>query len=45
MIFRKNEGKPFRLAGNLKYITVEGHILPRFRLIIDNGTYEKFDDN
>jgi hypothetical protein len=42
--FKKNEGKMFRLSGTLTSITVEGHMLPRFRLIIDNGQYENLDN-
>jgi hypothetical protein len=42
--FKQNDGKMFRLSGNLKSISVEGNVLPRFRLIIDNGERASMDN-
>jgi len=38
--FKNNAGKMCRLSGTLTSITVEGHILPRFRIIISDGQYQ-----
>lgn len=35
--FRNNAGKIYRLGGILKSISVEGNMMPRFRIIIDQG--------
>jgi hypothetical protein len=35
--FKNSIGKIYRLGGRLKSISVEGNMLPRFRIIIDQG--------
>jgi hypothetical protein len=41
--FKNAAGKNYRLSGLLKLISVEGHMFPRFRIIIDDGEYKSFD--
>jgi len=38
--FKNSVGKIYRLGGMLKSISVEGNMLPRFRIIIDQGIAE-----
>ena len=42
--FKNAVGKNYRLSGLLKSISVEGHMFPRFRIIIDDGEYKSFDE-
>jgi hypothetical protein len=37
--FKASAGKMFRLGGKIQSIKVEGDIFPRFRIIIEEGTY------
>ena len=41
--FKSREGKVFILGGHIQSITVEGNILPRFRIIIDQAVYRPFE--
>jgi hypothetical protein len=41
--FKAEAGKNYRLGGLIKSINVEGNMLPRFRLILEDGTYKKFE--
>ena len=38
--FKASVGKVCRLSGTLSSITVEGHLLPRFRIIINDAQYD-----
>jgi hypothetical protein len=42
--FKNQDGKAFRLGGIIKSLTVEGNFLPRFRIIIDQGTYQTMEN-
>jgi hypothetical protein len=42
--FKNQDGKAYRLAGIIKSLTVEGNFLPRFRIIIDQGTYQPMEN-
>jgi hypothetical protein len=42
--FKKNVGKMFRLGGKLESIKAEGHMVQRFKLIIDDATRQSVDN-
>jgi hypothetical protein len=42
--FKNQDGKAFRLGGIIKSLTVEGNFIPRFRIIIDQGTYQTMEN-
>lgn len=42
--FKNQDGKVYRLGGIIKSLTVEGNFLPRFRIIIDQGTYQTMEN-
>jgi hypothetical protein len=41
--FKNSDGKLYSLGGIIKSITVEGHMLPRFKIIIEQGMYQKYE--
>jgi len=42
--FKNQDGKAYRLAGIIQSLSVEGNMLPRFRIIIDQGTYQPMEN-
>lgn len=42
--FKNQDGKAYRLAGIIQSLNVEGNMLPRFRIIIDQGTYQPMEN-
>ncbi|MGZ3764285.1 MAG: hypothetical protein ACXVA2_06455 [Mucilaginibacter sp.] len=41
--FKNREGELYSLGGMVKSIAVEGHILPRFKIFIEHGIYQKYE--
>ncbi|MDB5137908.1 MAG: hypothetical protein JWP37_4511 [Mucilaginibacter sp.] len=41
--FKNRDGELYSLGGIIKSITVEGHMLPRFKVIIERGIYQKYE--
>jgi len=41
--FKARDGQLYSLGGIIKSIAVEGHILPRFKIIMERGIYQKYE--
>ena len=41
--FKNRDGEFYSVGGIIKSITVEGHMLPRFKIIIEHGIYQKYE--
>lgn len=41
--FKNRDGELYSLGGIIKSIAVEGHMLPRFKIIIERGIYQKYE--
>lgn len=41
--FKSRDGQLYSLGGYIKTITVEGHLLPRFRIFLERGIYQKYE--
>ena len=41
--FKNRDGEFYSIGGIIKSIVVEGHVLPRFRIIIERGMYQKYE--
>jgi hypothetical protein len=41
--FKARDGQLYSLGGIIKSITVEGHMLPRFKIIMEQGIYQKYE--
>jgi len=41
--FKSRDGQFYSLGGYIKTISVEGHILPRFRIFLERGIYQKYE--